>query len=920
VSKKKKKEATKMKQAAQSQSAAPAPAPAAAPAPAPPCAKEVSATLKVATEAVALVKKPHQAKASRLEVRLGTDCTFTGTGSFAATPGGKLKVFDAAQDGNEITGGALTSIPGADLTSGVTWYLEAESPSGAYEDIELKLTLTAGAEALKVPEASAKATCVELTIDVHWSRPQAGGDPVVLTTAEKIQPGRAVVVQNTKLFAERAKVTVQRAKPADYPGELELKAIGGSFELFADTDEVPATGQAAIPAAQLKAKNTDIDAAKGISFWCQAKSKSAAMRDGGWMVVLAGRPTVEGDKIAMTAIVPTLKAFKSRTQTPAAAARPAELSATDAIDTGRFVHIQDTGFHHGRGLLVVGQVEPAAFEGKLQLVAWDLTHSAGYTEAKSGAPKVELFADEVATSGQAALAFETDIVHDATYPVDGKPFWVQGKTVSGELRDTQVRLAITDIDKGAVRANFTALEFRTLKADIPSTAANQVRATGNGGGSNSPVARHDLVIANGGPAANDFDDDYANNDPLVLIEGSVKATDEVKLSVEVRPASVPVAWSVLRDARQGAIKGDHATIVGLAANPAEPTLTPDGGDPLKATLQANAVGSFQLRPYVDCNGSGKYEYNDGSDVRIDREPYLLLNLVLVRVEGINNLSVANSAAGSPGILKNAAGQPTGINSGDFLGTGNDAVSMKATVRVIGGGDDGLRGLDQVFSGWTNNERDCPTSPGPTGQGEDVTHTYQAAIPPPPAPAPPLRRTRCFWQLNGAEIGGPVLDSGYAGQGTGGNSCTGTAGFSGSTVTKVADPSGIGERWTVENPDSPGGPISIAHPTIAGLDLLNFKFNIDFQCDLVFWTNRDRSYAPSNAPCERLYASVQHNTWNMRIESNFARGTYVETVVVPKTVTFNPDPNPTRRASPVDASGLETRLPDGLNQLQADIPF
>lgn len=919
MSKKKKSETGSMKASAAATSPAPAPSPSAPATPPRPCATEVSATLTLPTEAVALVKKPHQPKASRLEIRLGTDCTFTGTGAFTMTPGGKLKVFDAPQDGNEITGAGLSAIPGADLTGGVTWYLEAVAVSGAFEDIELKLTLTAGGETLRVPEVSAKATCVELTIDVHWSRPAAGGDPVKLTTDEKIEPGRAVVVQNAKLFAERAKVTVSQAKPADYTGVLVLKPIGAGFDIFADAEEVPATGQTPIAADQRKARNADIDAAQGISFWVEAKTKSGAMGDGGWTVELEGRPGIEGDKVVMTAIVPHLKAFKSRTTTPAAAARPAELPLADAIDTGRFVHVQDTDHHHGRGLLVVGQVEPAAFEGKLQLIAWDLTHAAGYTEAKAGAPKVELFADEVAAAGQAALAFETDIVHDATYPADGKAFWVQGKTVSGELRDCQIRLAITDIDKGAVRANFTVVEFRKLTADIPSTSANTVRAGSNGGASNSPVNRHELIIANGAPAPDDFEDDYTKNVPLALIEGSVTHADQVKLSVEVKPDHVPVSWSVLRDARQGTIKGDHATIVGLAGNPAEPTLTPDGGDPLKATLSADAVGSFQIRPFVDGNGSGKYEYNDASDVRIDREPYLVMNLVLVRVQGINNLSVANSAAGSPGIVI-AGGRPVAINSGDFLGTGNDAVSMKATVRVIGGGDDGLRGLDQVFSGWTNNEVNCPTSPGPGGLGEDVTHTYQAAIPAPPAPAPPLRRTRCFWQLNGAEMGGPVLDSGYAGQGTGGNSCTGTAGTSGSTVNKVADPSGIGERWTVENPDSPGGGINVNHPTIAGLDLLNFKFNIDFQCDLVFWTNRDRSYAPSNAPCERLYATVQHNTWNMRIESDFARGTFVETVVTPKTVTFNADPNPTRLATPVEGSGLETRLPDGLNQLQADIPF
>ena len=65
--------------------------------------------------------------------------------------------------------------------------------------------------------------------------------------------------------------------------------------------------------------------------------------------------------------------------------------------------------------------------------------------------------------------------------------------------------------------------------------------------------------------------------------------------------------------------------------------------------------------------------------------------------------------------------------------------------------------------------------------------------------------------------------------------------------------------------------------------------------------------------------MQSNTWNIRLESNFGLA-FAETVVTAKTVTFTKDGNATRLATPVDGSGLETRLPDGLNSLQADIPF
>ena len=53
-----------------------------------------------------------------------------------------------------------------------------------------------------------------------------------------------------------------------------------------------------------------------------------------------------------------------------------------------------------------------------------------------------------------------------------------------------------------------------------------------------------------------------------------------------------------------------------------------------ATLNTSAVGSFHIRAYVDCNGSGTFQGDDpGTGQRIDREPYVVLNYVVVRVQG-----------------------------------------------------------------------------------------------------------------------------------------------------------------------------------------------------------------------------------------------------------------------------------------------
>jgi hypothetical protein len=77
--------------------------------------------------------------------------------------------------------------------------------------------------------------------------------------------------------------------------------------------------------------------------------------------------------------------------------------------------------------------------------------------------------------------------------------------------------------------------------------------------------------------------------------------------------------------------------------------------------------------------------------------------------------------------------------------------------------------------------------------------------------------------------------------------------------------------------------------------------------------------PDDSPACRLYSNVQTNTWNIRYEATFA-AKFVVTEVTPHTVTMTNDPDSTRRATPIDGSGFETRLPRGLTVLQADRPF
>src|SRR5207245_308491 len=158
----------------------------------------------------------------------------------------------------------------------------------------------------------------------------------------------------------------------------------------------------------------------------------------------------------------------------------------------------------------------------------------------------------------------------------------------------------------------TVIRFSNLTATIPATPAHTARL------GNSPVPPHPFTKGVGVPlSAAAFTVDFAVNLPLVLLERAIRPANPVALSVSVAPAGTPVLSSIERDTRP-APDGDHASVVALSPHPA-PTLTQVVGSPLTATLLIDAVGSFHVRPFVDCNGNGRFE-----PLSVDREPFILM--------------------------------------------------------------------------------------------------------------------------------------------------------------------------------------------------------------------------------------------------------------------------------------------------------
>ena len=213
-------------------------------------------------------------KAHRIAVKLGYDGEHDGVGELSCDHPAHIKVFEKVDDTAEKT--LPWKIPAAEL-KGKTVYVEAQAQSDSVGGTELKLTLKDGTIPPKKPDATEKITCILLKLDIYKARPEDNSDPVIIDEAKKIDPGRAVLVQGTtdkRLWAQRAKLVVAKAKPYDYAKKLILKPITQGVEAFPADKEQPAAGQTALTGDGLKFANGSIDQAKARRFGSKVRPRA----------------------------------------------------------------------------------------------------------------------------------------------------------------------------------------------------------------------------------------------------------------------------------------------------------------------------------------------------------------------------------------------------------------------------------------------------------------------------------------------------------------------------------------------------------------------------------------------------------------------------------------------------------------------
>jgi len=698
-----------------------------------------------------------------------------------------------------------------------------DTPTGIYilELPDLNIPQVARAEVDPPSEARGNVVCLNINESAVGSQFEDKPGAPAAKGKVKVQPAGIPGANVTPTVNLESKVVVV-PKPHTHPTMkmVTLKTDKtfngtGTFTVSGNKDAVKFFKDKA-GTIEMKFDNTDNvytgdQLFAGVQVFVGARKHSGTMED--IVLNLALDPGKKKGTAKMTAIEVNLDICGIQTT---AGGSPPVMSEADKINIGRFVQLQDGAGNAGRALLIIRKVIPAAFRGTLVVTPLDA--------------RVQVFKTE---RGGAAEVTPIEITNPAI-PPGGSNFFVQGASVSSALHDTGLRLGVKqdgkDIELEADRVAITVAQFTQIRAIIRPTPPNSVRA-----GFAAP-ANHTFD-------ATSISEDFAVNVPLVLIRN---AQPDINLELTCAPAGLPIRWQAVRNPQ------DHASL-GNAAN--IPGVTPNAVNRLLAVLNANNRGSFRIRAYIDTNGSNTYQAG---------EPSMPLNLVLAEATVVADNSAAHPATLS--VAFDGAGG-FGITNGSWTaGLPGAGMAMELIADVTGGGADGRLGLDRVFSGLVNmvqvrdvigTYRDTTVVP-PTDQHLSfIAATNIAGLPasfagrplfrpnPPTADPPPILHLL------------PLLDTGRAAPGTGGETATMTR-----SGPHVAVPRPVGQRWTIQCMDSPGFTFPRAHPVNVNAILRQAHYHYQFIACFCFWTNINRNRGVSNDPSERTYSVLRIVNWEI----------------------------------------------------------
>lgn len=446
-----------------------------------------------------------------------------------------------------------------------------------------------------------------------------------------------------------------------------------------------------------------------------------------------------------------------------------------------------------------------------------------------------------------------------------------------------------------------------IKASVPSTQPNTARAAPPAVANLWP-APVDLTFEStkqlpAGPIA--FQEaDFAAPNALVVVRNG---EGPIRLEADTVPAGAQLVFQAVRAT-------DDAAALGAGL----PTINSTG--PNTATLETNERGSFFVLAFVDRNGNGQ---------RDPGEPGIILPVIMVEAR-IENAATELRSTANPvniSIQFDTGGQSApnynfvSIGTGDFNSQATAGVAFDADVLLIGGGADGRRGLDRVFTGWANNF----TALNYVGTYQDGSLVQRVQID---------NRN----QANGGNISGipvfvtragatapntiafpPVLlDTGRANPGLGGENIT----FSRSAESApINQPLGV--KRTVIARDSPGWFHQRQHPDARkATQLASFVHALNSTTFLVAWTNTTGGAAPTPATANsvgfRTFTVIAETQWTVtaqftvnRVGANFV---LQQAGNAPTITAANVDHSPSGTPA---TFGMEVRPPETLQSRAID---
>ncbi len=429
-----------------------------------PCVQEepppppVSPTITIDDPKIVLVKKDHQAVGHRIEVRLGTNRSFTGAGIFSCKKGAdKVKFFKGTTVVN-----ASGDVRFDSVGQGIAIEIEGTG-SSLLEGVHLSWKLETGAEPVVPDAATEKITVVDAKLDLYKKN-----DTTALTAEEKHGDGRVLHKQNAGKTFKRAKLAVTYAPP-ELSGTLTISAIEGNVSLFSSKN---GGSEIVLP------KDITVGPDLGpFEFWAEGKTVSAAKVDTGFNLEikdLAEGPGKKADYVKLTVMETELELYTSPDT-----GTPVKLGSDAKQAPGRLLLIQDATFQRKRTKVAVIK-KPKDAPCKISL------------KAASGAGRITVFpaAHETHASGETATALPKDIAPtDITDEAKGMVFWIDGKDFSTAVGETVLQIDVDGVDDACDKIALTVVDLRAANGTDPAP-----RFLPNKNAHNEPGNHHKIKV------------------------------------------------------------------------------------------------------------------------------------------------------------------------------------------------------------------------------------------------------------------------------------------------------------------------------------------------------------------------------------------------------------------------------------------